>query len=191
MAKALENRACSDDILIGDTPKARRRKGRIKHMRTPGRLWKHSTLQDIEGSVDPTQFFIFTLVRNPWDRMVSYYHWLQAQTFAHPAVALAQSTDFKDFLRHDQTQTSLRREPYTSFLKDLSGVDHCALYARLEYPSDLGPLWKHLGFTLTVPTVNTSARNRDWRVYYDTETAEIIQKIAGDDIARFGYAFDP
>ncbi|MEM9788337.1 MAG: Type II secretory pathway, pullulanase PulA, partial [Pseudomonadota bacterium] len=42
MALALEGRAARDDILIGDTPKAQRRRGRLRHLQTPGRLWKHS-----------------------------------------------------------------------------------------------------------------------------------------------------
>ena len=58
----------ADDILIGDTPKAVKRRGRIKGLETAGRLWKHSTLADIEGMVtreEMDDFLIFTLVRNP------------------------------------------------------------------------------------------------------------------------------
>jgi len=74
LATALEARAMADDILIGDTPKAKRRKGRLKSLTPAGRLWKHSTLADIDGIVAPdqmAQMMIFTLVRNPWDRVVS------------------------------------------------------------------------------------------------------------------------
>lgn len=191
IALALEDRAAKDDILIGDTPKARRRKGRLKGLQTQGRLWKHSTLRDIAGLADPADFLVFKLVRNPWDRLVSYYHWLQDQRFDHPEVALAQSVDFKTFLRSRQTQETLRRQPYGSYVTGVDGQDHCDLYARLEHPGDLTPLWEQLGFQLTIPVTNQSDRKRDWRVYYDDETAEIVKKIAGEDIARFGYRFDP
>ena len=44
LATALEDRAMKDDILIGDTPKAKRRKARLKLLTAKGRIWKHSTL---------------------------------------------------------------------------------------------------------------------------------------------------
>ncbi len=191
MAIALEKRAAKDDILIGDTSKARRRRRRLKGLQTPGRLWKHSTLRDIAGLVDPAAFFVFTLVRNPWDRMVSYYHWLQDQRFDHPAVRCAQSTDFKGFLMDVGMQASLRRSPYQSYVIDASGQMRCNLFARLEHREDLNPLWDHLGFALTILHENWSERELEWRAYYDAETIEIVNKIAGEDIARFGYTFDP
>ena len=51
LSLALEARAMKDDILIGDTPKARARRRRLKGVKTAGRLWKHSTLADIDGLV--------------------------------------------------------------------------------------------------------------------------------------------
>jgi len=92
LARALEARAAADDIMLGDTPKALKRRHRVKGVAAAGRLWKHSTLADIAGLVTPEQIAqarIFTMVRNPWDRVVSYYHWLQGQSFDHPAVGLA------------------------------------------------------------------------------------------------------
>ena len=66
-----------------------------------GWLWKHSTLADFYGVVSALErepYFIFTLVSNPWDRLVSYYSWLRAQSFDHPAVAWAKKIDFATFL---------------------------------------------------------------------------------------------
>ncbi len=188
MAFALEDCAAADDILIGDTPKAKRRRGRLAGIEAPGRLWKHSTLRDITGVVDPAAFFVFTLVRNPWDRIVSYYHWLRVQKFDHPVVAVAQSLDFTDFLRVPQVQVSLRNGSYSSYVTDAAGAEHCQLFARLEVPEDLALLWEHLGFKLIIPRLNASERALDWRAYYDAETFDIVSEITAEDIARFGYA---
>jgi hypothetical protein len=187
LALALEGRAAADDILIGDTPKAVRRRGRLAGLQAPGRLWKHSTLRDVDG-LYPDNAFVFTLVRNPWDRMVSYYHWLRDQRFDHAAVTAAKTMDFAGFLRDPGIQTAVRRNTYASYLRDVQGRDRCDLFARLEYPEDLTPLWKHLEFELSIPHINTSDRDADWRIYYDAEGFDIVSEIAADDIARFGYA---
>ncbi len=193
---ALEARAMKDDILIGDTPKARARKARLRGAASKGRLWKHSTLTDIAGLAsdeDIATFFTLTLVRNPWNRAVSYFHWLRTQNFAHPAVGLAKTHDFSGFLNHPQTTTSLRLWPYAAYMRDRFGQDRASLYARLEHlDTDLAPFEAHLGFRLTpLARVNPSARPPDWRGFYSDTDAALIADICADDIARFGYAFDP
>ncbi|MEY4871903.1 MAG: hypothetical protein RLZZ563_1233 [Pseudomonadota bacterium] len=196
LALALEARAMKDDILIGDTPKARARRGRLAGVKTAGRLWKHSTLADIDGLVAPDDlagFFVLTLVRNPWDRIVSYYHWLRSQSFAHPAVGLAKALTFTDFLNHPQTRTALALWPYAAYLRDARGADRATLYARLEHlDTDLAPFEAHLGFRLTpLPRANASDRARDWRPFYSDADAALVATLCAEDIARFGYGFDP
>ncbi|MCK0149587.1 sulfotransferase family protein [Marivita sp. S6314] len=193
MALALEERAHKDDILIGDTPKAKRRKGRLDTLRPKGRLWKHSTLADIDGIVSSevlAQMFIFTLVRNPWDRMVSYYHWLRDQHFEHAAVSLAKSKSFEGFVRDAQTAATFQAAPYASYVTDATGQERATTFVRLEaLEADLAPVWDHLGFRVAVPHVNRSARPKDYRMAYTDETADIVARICAVDIARFGYHF--
>ncbi|MCF6315328.1 MAG: sulfotransferase family protein [Marinosulfonomonas sp.] len=191
---ALEGRVMKDDILIGDTPKAVRRRKRLKNVQSSGRLWKHSRLTDIYGLVTQAEvedFFTFTLVRNPWDMMVSYYHWLRDQTFDHPAVALAQQLDFSGFLNDSHTKLSMRAAPYGQYMKDRNGVERCDLFIRLEHLSqDIALLEDHLGFSLgQVPVANASQRDADYRSYYSEADAACIAVVCAEDIARFGYAF--
>ncbi|WP_417728939.1 sulfotransferase family 2 domain-containing protein [Roseovarius sp.] len=192
MALALEARARADDILIGDTPKARRRRARLRGVQARGRLWKHATLTDIDGFVSPEAIeaaFTFTLVRNPWDRMVSYYHWLRGQAFDHSAVRLAKDTDFAGFLAAPKTQIALRTHPARHYMTAADGREHCRLYIRLEqFEADAAPLWAHLGFTLDLERVNASERGC-YRDYYGRREARIVADCAAEDIARFGYRF--
>ncbi len=194
MALALEARAKADDILVGDTPKAIRRRGRLKGVQTAGRLWKHSTLADAEGMItrdEMAEMFTFTLVRNPWDRMVSYYHWLQAQTFSHPAVALSKTESFTGFLNAPLTAATFRATPFAHYMTDGAGMVHADLYIRLEHlQQDMAPLVDHLGFMPDMPVANTSVRPRDWRGFYSSQDAELLAEICARDIAAHGYAFD-
>jgi hypothetical protein len=195
LSLALEARAARDDILIGDTPKARQRAGRWKGVKAAGRLWKHSTLADLPGLVcaeDLAAFQAVAMVRNPWDRVVSYYHWLRAQSFAHPAVGLAKTHDFSTFLNHGQTLTALRLWPYGAYLRLPDGTEKPTLFIRLEhFAEDVAPFEAHLGFGLPLRRVNASARDRDWRAYYSDADAALLAETCADDIARFGYGFDP
>ncbi len=191
---ALEARAMKDDLLVGDTPKARARRGRLAGVSTAGRLWKHSALADLEGLLHPgeaEQLFIFTLVRNPWDRLVSYYHWLRLQRFDNPSVMLAKSLNFRGFLWHDHTGDSLLAWPYGRYLRDRDGVDRCRLWIRLEQiEQDSAALEQHLGFTLLpLPRVNESGRGRDYRPFYTDSDMVRVADLCAEDIARFGYSF--
>lgn len=192
---ALEARAMRDDILIGDTPKARARKARLRGVQTAGRLWKHSTLADVAGLVtaeDAASFFVVTLVRNPWDRAVSLYHWLRAQSFAHPAVGLARMHDFTGWLNHPQTRTTLAAWPAAAHTRDAGGTDRATLCARLEHlEEDLAPFEAHLGFRLTpLARANASQRPAGWRGCYSDADAALLADLCAEDAARFGYRFD-
>jgi len=192
---ALEGRAMKDDILIGDTPKAVKRRKRLKGVQGSGRLWKHSRLADIYGLVTQSEiedFFTATLVRNPWDMMVSYYHWLKHQKFDHPAVILAARTDFSGFLNDRQTKATMLASPYGHYMRDNAGIEQCDLFIRLEHlADDLVPFEKHLGFSLgDVPVANASMREADYRSYYNDADAACLADICAEDIARFGYRFD-
>ena len=183
-----------DDLMLGDTPKALNRRRRLKAVEARGRLWKHSTLADIDGLVSRDEIaamFCFTLVRNPWDRMVSYYHWLREQSFDHVAVHKAKALEFSDFLADEEIAASIRAMPYGAYMTDAGGQERAALYIRLEhFEADAAPLWEHLGFRLDLPHVNASARHGDYRRYYTADDSERLAKIAKADIARFGYKLE-
>jgi len=193
MALALEARAMKTDILIGDTPKAEKRRRRLKEAPSRGRLWKHSSLADIDGLLSLQQIqecFCFTMVRNPWDRMVSYYHWLRVQSFDHPAVHLAQLVGFSGFLNDQSIKAAIRAGQYRQYMIAADGQEYAQLYLRLEhFADDAVPLWSHLGFELDLPHVNRSDRREDYRLYYSDADADLVKSLCRQDIDRFEYRF--
>ncbi len=193
LALALEDRAMKDDIMLGDTPKAKRRRHKVRGIETSGRLWKHAGLGDIDGLVTPQEIagmFTFTMVRNPWDRMVSYYHWLQDQSFDHPAVTLAHARDFSGFLNAPETIAALNAQPYDHYMTACDGREYCDAYLRLEhFDTDAQILWDHLGFEVKVPVVNRSVRAKPYADYYSEADRALIADISAADVGRFGYRF--
>ena len=194
LALALEDKAGKDDVMAGDTPKAVKRRRRLKGLPANGRLWKHSTLADLDGWLSAAQLaelHVFTIVRNPWDRLVSYYHWLREQSFDHPAVSLAQQLAFSDFLAHRHTQASLAAAPYASYVTDASGTEQCSRFLRFEHlAEDTAALGEELGLSLNLPHVNRSNRPRDYRPFFTESDVTLVEKTLKEDIQRFGYRFD-
>ncbi|OIQ26902.1 MAG: Type II secretory pathway, pullulanase PulA [Alphaproteobacteria bacterium MedPE-SWcel] len=194
LAQALEARAMAGDEMLGDTPKAKKRRRRLQGVSTRGRLWKHSTLSDIEGLAtrdELRQMFAFTLVRNPWDRAVSLYHWLQDQRFDHPMVPLAQARPFGDFITAPLVRRTFADTPAPAYMRQSDGQEHCSLYIRLEhFTEDAEPLFDHLGFRLDLPRVNMSERQRDWRPYYDAAAEAAVRQCCAVEIERFEYSFN-
>lgn len=190
MALALEARAMADDILIGDTPKARKRRGRAAKLVAPGRLWKHSRLSDVDGMAElPQDPFVFTLVRNPWDRIASLYHWSRLQGFDHPLVAAAKEMSFRDFVLSRQIAAASRRDSAQDYVTDRGGRMRCNAFIRIEdLRQDIEPLEAHLGFALKLPHANRSRHPPAWNLY-DTESQTRIAELFAADIDRFGYSF--
>lgn len=189
LSLALEARAKADDILIGDTPKAVNRRAKAKAWAGATKLRKHSTLAEVQGLVNIDEFFVVTLVRNPWDRLVSYYFWLKEQSFDHRAVELAKAHQFSDFLNHPETLMTLKTESYSCYVS-LPDHEVSPHYMRLEnLAEDRQPFEAHLGYKLDIPHVNRSARNADYRGYYSDKDAEHVGRLYRDDADRFGYQF--
>lgn len=177
-----------DDILVGDTPKAQARRKRQKAQFPNVRLNKHAKLPQARRLVDNISgYYCFMLVRNPWDRLVSYYFWLQAQRFAHPAVKLAQTRTFPEFIREKSIVTSLQMNGYATYL---NGAESPHFLHLESLDQDLSGLWDHLGFSLSpIARVNTSQRENDYRSYYSDADASHAGHVLAADVAQFQYSF--
>lgn len=179
--------------MLGDTPKAKQRRKRLAGVQAAGRLWKHSTLADLDGLIQADEIedlFIFTMVRNPWDRMVSYYHWLQDQSFEHPVVQLAQGSTFEAFVTDERVAQSFAASPAVSYVQDAQGVMRGNLFIRLEcLDEDIKPLEAHLGFALDLPHVNRSTRSAEYYSLYSERSRDAVARMCAKDIAQFSYAF--
>eukprot|EP00903_Cladosiphon_okamuranus_P022039 g20266.t1 len=181
LALALEGRAMKDDIMLGDTPKARNRRSRVRGIETRGRLWKHSTVADLDGLISAQDL----------DGLFLYYHWLRRQDFDHPAVRIAKAHDFSPFLNHRLITNSFRASPARHYVTDATGRERPALFIRLEhFEEDAAPLFDHLGFRLELPQENVTGTGATYRQYYSESDSLLLADSCAEDINRFGYRFD-
>ncbi len=145
---------------------------------------KHSTLAEYRDALGNAQFgnlYKFTCVRNPWDRMVSYYFtptqspetWDQKKfrKMIFKAVSVA------DYLRLDNCE----QDPFAN-------VDYIMRFENLA--DDFRTVCGTLGISPAIlPQYNRSSR-KHYSKYYDDELRELVHTRFAEEIERFGYAFE-
>ena len=146
------------------------------------------------------RYYKFTFVRNPWDRAVSAYTYLQNGGSAASADDALWShfvnrfESFDDFVRAWMTTDNVLRlglfTPQYLFLQDIFGqqsMDFVGRFERLEEGFD--QLANRLGIESKLPYLNQSREN-PYQEYYSRESRAIVERVYAEDIALFGYGFN-
>lgn len=177
--------------------------GRLSHLtghRLGTKLPRHAKIilaQELLPREYFDDLFKFAFVRNPWDLQVSSFHHIRRERPQY----LGGHTEFADFLRWKldperpyQYHLDTSITPQSDYLIDLRGqviVDFIGRYERLE--EDFAAICKRIG--IRPPPLphrrRAQDRQRDWRLYYTDETAELVARHFARDIELFGYRFDP
>ena len=154
-------------------------------------------------SADPAFFrsaMKFCVIRNPWDRMVSAFHFLPTSPWPDDrewsARHLCGMESFSNFLRalehpvyRSRILTRVHFHPQSRFVTDLSerlAVDHLVEFSRLN--DGLHDIARKLGAPFMETRKNTSD-HADYREYYDARGRRLVEKLYRRDIELFGYSF--
>jgi len=159
---------------------------------------QHLTAKEIISIVGKPQWdqaFTFAMVRNPWDRMVSNYHYRKKKIgFVEKGWDIA----FSDYVHGAIGQGELPYDPSSKFLmpqvewlKDEQGeicVDFIGRYESVQ--SDFKSIKKKARrWAPDLFTHNQSTRKRDYKDYYDADTKKLVADFYKSDIEFFGYGF--
>lgn len=169
-----------------------------------GHCVPHATITDYQimfGASLFKKYFKFTIVRNPWDRLVSAYFFIKNGGF--------DSTDkflFTPFIEEFPTFDSFVRFIY--FNKNITKLLHLlpqhhwiqtpAGDIPIDYIGKLENLSESLKVIKSelnidcIPSpkrINSSPRERDYHKYYTKETANMVAEIYKKDIKLLGYKF--
>jgi hypothetical protein len=139
-----------------------------------------SELRDLLGD-EFKDYFRFAFVRNPWERMVSVY-------FYHRKVT-GQTMSFHEFLKWGEDHQRNHLVPQHEFVVDKDGnllVDFVGRFERMS--EDFSKVCAALKIERELPHLN-AATIGDYRSCYNDATREIVDRIYGEDIERFNYAF--
>ena len=149
----------------------------------------------------------FCLVRNPYDRIVSEYHYryvanreelLKRRSPIRRTLLKIKDrvkrTTFREFVLSlpSNKERKAATSPISDFVCDYDGqclVDDILMYEKLN---EQVPVYlKELGIDVSpqdIPYLNTSDRG-SYREYYNKETKQVIDELFAYDIEQFGYQF--
>jgi sulfotransferase famil protein len=148
------------------------------------KIRKHSTLREYRDTLGEEQFrklYRFTCVRNPWDRMVSYYFtptqnpesWDREKFYG----IISKAISIADYLRLNENEEN-----------SFANVDYIMRFENLA--DDFRTVCNQLDISpVTLPQYNRSTREH-YSKYYDDELREFVRTRFAADIERFGYTFE-
>ena len=152
-------------------------------------------MRDFLGHSKWNRIFTFTVVRNPWDRICSMYHYRRkmgnipgAWGFRDYVLALGKAS-----LKNEYFSYHGYRYGASKYVLGEDGeiiVDFIAKYENRLH--DLQLIASRLNFReLGQLHIQSAApRNRNYSEFYDSETREIIRSLYKEDIELFDYKFD-
>ncbi|MCP4125820.1 MAG: sulfotransferase family protein [Gammaproteobacteria bacterium] len=161
------------------------------------------------------QYFTFGFVRNPWDRLVSFYTYRRQIRKLGPESSL----DFQNwlfginqaieagehkllndefaprlgvgtFVENDPEGWRVKLDNALYMLADEEGkplVDFIGRYEKLQ--ADFGRVCQRLGIPVSSLPFENKTQRRHYSTYYNDETKELVANLFHRDIANFDYEF--
>ena len=162
----------------------------------------HTTLEEYLTIFEPRHvqnYFKFTIVRNPWDRVVSSYFFLKGGGFnakdrEWSEKELASFSSFDCFVRNWLNRTNMWKwahfNPQYFYMLDKREkvhMDFVGFFENIE--SDFSHISQRLGLNRSLTRMN-KGEHRSYMDYYDTDTRRIVADVYAEDINMLGYTFD-
>lgn len=155
----------------------------------------HPTAQEAKDYLGDmwSEYYKFTVVRNPWEQAVSLYHWQLADN----GISL-QDVSFNEFLRRFKDASrpdpeGVRPRLNTNWpIYTIDGVvvvDDIARFENLD--NDLKKISSKIGVPIEMKVKaksNIRSKNKPIKEYYDDECMTLVSEIYESEIKYFGYA---
>jgi len=157
----------------------------------------HLTAKEIIARVGKQNWnasYKFTVVRNPWDKVVSLYEYRRKKNKTQIASRSITFTEWVE-LTHGENRNPFYYDNVKSFQAQVEWLkdddDHITIdfVARFEtLRADFEQIRDAIGTRADLPHLNASSR-KSYKDYYTDETREIIARWYHEDIEVFAYTF--
>lgn len=150
---------------------------------------KYHRLFDGISANDFQSIYKFTIVRNPWSKVVSAYFYLKGK---HEKSNILKGMSFDYFVQHVLLKEGTGFDPHfehqhpKAFFDGKCFLDFVGKIENLK--SDWEEISQHIGAPKSLPHVNKS-QHESYQTYYVPATIDIVRKIYQIDIDVFQYSF--
>lgn len=187
----------------------------------PGLFWrnqKHAYASMIKENVPQEVWetrFKFSIVRNPWDRMVSLYGLFRKKHLGNKYKINKFILSIRDLPHLKNMAERKEFQEYALGLNFKDWINFCNVYGwnnclylgqetpltripqcrwfdgldkvfKFEDRKEIDDFLKSIGCPISVPE-NASDDRRDWREYYDQDSYTLVESYFREDIERFNY----
>jgi len=146
------------------------------------------------------KYFKFSFVRNPWDRMISLYHYFsqfkESRVFYSDNINIIKKTQdmsFLDFCTKKNWQkmhNGFHFKPMTDWISNDSGSLSLDYIGRVEsLQKDFDIICDKIGIPHQELPRKNKSKHKHYTEYYDDETKQIVAEKYAKDIKHFGYKF--
>lgn len=171
---------------------------------------KHCFISDIKLEIEPDifkEYTKFAVVRNPFDRMFSWY-----SMFRHNTIAKSQKDGGVERSANLGNAVAEGISPYLGSFDNFLTLPNSGLFERFYYnqldylvvdnqiavdyvlrfeslTDDFNCLAKKLDLPCQLPSVNQSIRHHDYRLAYSETTKQLVAQRYATDLNYFSYTF--
>ena len=158
--------------------------GGLQHLRAP------HIIEEVGGDLFD-EYFKFSFVRNPWDKMVSQYNYTIAKRpdlMDH--IGITKSASFKEYI--NRVVLAKLHVQWDYQYKFLYMDENCVVHfiGRFEnLQEDFNVVCDKIGIPRQQLPHKNVTKHKHYTKYYDNETKQIVAEKYAKDIEYFGYKF--
>ena len=171
---------------------------------------KHCFISDIQAVIEPDVFASYTkfaVVRNPFDRLFSWY-----SMFKHNTIAKSEIAGGVERTAHLGNAVEAAVAPFLDSFESFLNLPNSSLFERFYYnqldymqidgrlaidyvlrfehlTDDFNQLAQKIALPMLLPTVNQSIRYQDYRKAYNQATQHLVAQRFARDLDYFSYIF--
>jgi hypothetical protein len=150
----------------------------------------HARLRLAEQVIPPARFarlFKFAFVRNPWDRLVSWYSFILQNPDHRRHRLVVELGSFEAYVHFEIERDKISQYDMLAGRDGEIRLDFVGRFENLR--EDVGHVFERLGVEAELPREKVS-RHAAYPTFYTPETVELVRRHWSKDIETFGYQFE-